>query len=162
MGRRIELRVKGFEEPVNAHELLGLAGGLCVPPVAEEEHFACLRKGFPICYRRLAQKQVGQVTFTGTIARISSRQAEIRPTKEEACPVCNSEALASASLLMVEPWEDIELLMNQRGRRDLDTLIYAKVTEVVDGEDPVFRVSFTSVPPVAGAIVSGLVAGGER
>ena len=83
-------------------------------------------------------------------------------SRKDRCPACNSEALAPASLIVVEPWEDIELLLNQRGERDLATPIYAKVTEVVNGKDPVFRVSFTSVPPAAGAIVNGLVAGGEH
>jgi hypothetical protein len=162
VGRRIELRVKGFETPVNAHELIGLKGGLYVPQVAKEGRFAWLREGFPIGYRRIVEKQVGQVTFPGTIARISSQQAEIRPTREDRCPACNSEALAPAPLIVVEPWEDIELLLNQRGEQDLATLMYAKVTEVVNGKDPVFRVSFTSVPPAAGAIVSGLIARGEH
>jgi adenylate cyclase len=162
VGRRVELIVKGFEAPVNAHELIGLKGDLYMPPVAEEGHFAWLHEGFPIRYRRIAEKRVGQVSFTGTIARISSQQAEIRPTRADRCPTCNSEALAPASLMVVEPWEDIELLLNHRGERDLATLMYAKVTEVVSGKDPLFRVSFTSVPPAAGAIVRGLVAGGEH
>jgi class 3 adenylate cyclase len=162
VGRRIELRAKGFDAPVTAHELIGLKGGLYVPPVVKDERFAWLREGFPIGYRRIAEKQVGQVTFTGTIARISSQQAEIRPTREGRCPACNSEALAPAPLIVVEPWEDIELLLNQEGERNLATLVYAKVTEVVNGKDPLFRVSFTSVPPAAGAIVTGLVAGGEH
>ena len=161
VGRRLELRVKGFEAPVNAYELIGLKGGLYIPPVAKEEHFAWLRGGFPIGYRRIAEKQVGKVTFTGTIARISSQQAEIRPTREDRCPACHSESLAPAPVIVVEPWEDIELLLNHRGERDLVTPMYAKVTEVVNGKDPVFRVSFTSVSPAAGEIVNGLVAGGE-
>ena len=64
-------------------------------------------------------------------------------------------------MIVVEPWEDIELLLNRGNERDLATLMYAKVTEVVNGNDPVFRVSFTSVPPAAGAIVNGLVARGD-
>ncbi len=162
VGRRIEIRVKGFDAPVNAHELIGLKGGLYVPPVEKDEHFACLREGVPIGYRRIADKQVRQVTFAGTIARISSQQAEIRPTREDRCPACNSEALGAASPIVVEAWEDIELLLNHRGERDAATLMYAKVTEVVGGEDPLFRVSFTSVPPAAGAIVDGLLAGAPR
>jgi class 3 adenylate cyclase len=161
VGARLQLRVKGFEAPVNAYALIGLKGGLYLAPVEKEERFACLREGFPIGYRRIAEKQVGQVTFTGTIARISSQQAEIRPTREDRCPTCRSEVLAPAPVIVVEPWEDIELLLNQRGERDFATLMYAKVTEVVNGKDPMFRVSFTSVPPAAGAIVSGLVARGE-
>ena len=161
VGRRIELRVKGFEAPVNAHELIGLKGGLYLPRIAKEERFAWLQEGFPIGYRRIAEKQVEPVTFTGTIARISSQQAEIRPNREDPCPACDSGTLAPAPLIVVEPWEDIELLLNQRDERDLATLMYAKVTEVVNGKDPAFRVSFTSVPPAAGAIVNGLVARGE-
>jgi class 3 adenylate cyclase len=162
VGRRIELRVKGFVESVSAYELIALKGGLYVPPVAEAEAFAWLREGFPIGYRKIAEKQVGQVTFTGTIAGISSQQAEIRPTREDRCPTCDSKSPAPSSLIVVEPWEDIELLLNKGDERDLATLVYAKVTEVVDGKDPVFRVSFTSVPPAAGAIVNGLVAGGKH
>jgi class 3 adenylate cyclase len=161
LGRCIELRVKGFQAPVTVHELIGLKGGLYIPPTAREEHFARLPEGFPIGYRKIAEKQVGPVTFTGTIARISSQQAEIRPTHGERCPACHAEAPAPGSLIVLEPWEDIELLLNHRGERDLATLMYAKVTEVIDGQDPVFRVSFTSVPPAAGAIVNGLVAGRE-
>jgi hypothetical protein len=158
VGRRIELSVKGFDESVSAYELIALRGGLYVPPAAEAEDFAWLREGFPIGYRKIAEKQVGQVTFTGTITGISSQEAEIRPTREDCCPTCDSKAPAPASLIVVEPWEDIELLLNGGDERDLATLVYAKVTEVVNGKDPVFRVSFTSVPPAAGAIVSGLVA----
>ena len=162
VGRRIELKVKGFDAAVNAYELIGLKGGLYVPRTAREEDFAWLREGFPIGYRRIAEKQIGHVTFTGTIARISSQQAEIRPNREDRCPACHSESVGPAPLIVVEPWEDIELLLDQRGERDVATLVYAKVTEVFNGQDPVFRVSFTSVPPAAGAIVDGLVARGEH
>jgi hypothetical protein len=154
------LKVKGFDEPLQAYDLIGLKGTLQISRIRKQERLLVLREKSPVCYRGLAGDQVGNDVFRGEISGLSSEQVEVESIAVDRCPYDSdgSHAMTSCPLLpAVAIQDDVELSLTPTVDRILATMVYAKVTEVLGGGHGAFRACFTSVSPAARAIIDGLL-----
>jgi class 3 adenylate cyclase len=153
--------VKGFEELVQVYELIGLKGMPQINRIRKEEPLLALLRGkCPICYRRVAEDQVGNDVFRGEISGLSSEQVEVQSITVHRCPYSpdGSNVMNSCPLLpAVAVQDDIELSLGPTIDRILATTVYATVTEVFGVGRGAFRARFTSVSPAARAIINSLL-----
>jgi adenylate cyclase len=125
---QMEVMLKGVKAPIRIYEVGGIGGdfNLFLPEKGEIQ-FAELRRPLSVQYTILTGKQVREVVHDGTMVKLGAKAAEI-------------EADVPADRL-----SDLKLrLFDDRGT-EITGDLYAKVTEILTGSPPRFRVYFTSV-----------------
>ncbi len=155
VGRDVVIQVKGFELPVQAHELLGIGETLRLVLPKQPQALVKLRKTYPIIYRSVHDDAVSARAFRGEVIRISSDYVEIESTKPCTCPL-DERAPPSCPILPVTTGDEVEVSLSPLSERVLPTTAYGRVAEVLEGERPAFRVRFSSTSPAALAILRQL------
>jgi len=123
-----EIEMKGFENPIAIHDVIGISGKYNLKLPLLEENLIVLERAIEIQYRELSGKSVGDRSHFGRIVRLSSQSAEIEGTSIE-------EPLTNLKIHLV-------------GDRFVGGEIYAKVTKCNKREDKRFYVRFTATTPL--------------
>jgi class 3 adenylate cyclase len=155
LDRARHVRVKGFGGVLKAYQLVGLEDGPKVAVVASEKWLVPVREPFPVSYRRIVGKRMGE-SFEGTVVSVSPEGARIRPAASDGCLTCLSKASSTWSGVPLEVEDDIELSLGQPGEPEPSTSLYARVTDVVRGPDPAFTIAFRAMRPASRAVLKGL------
>ncbi len=131
-----EVQPKGVKEPITIYEISGISGkhNLFLP--AQKDEYCCLPE--EIClqfhYALLDGKHIENSLFTGSLVKLSTKGAEVRPEHREGNAV-------------PQPLSNIKLnFVTQENPKQLSDDIYAKVLEK-RAENENFCIRFTSLPP---------------
>ncbi|MCW2238981.1 PAS domain-containing protein [Azospirillum canadense] len=129
VGRQIEIKAKGIEQPVLAFEVLGIRGRykLFLPETVEA--VLPLSEEIPVTYALVDGSHLTGEVFKGVITKLSSREAEAHLET----PVPNLSNL-KINLLGAEGHE-------------LSGALYGKVVGRVEGSSTAFSVRFTAMSP---------------
>ncbi len=129
VGRQMEIKAKGIEQPVLAYEVLGIRGRykLFLPETVEA--VLPLREEIPVTYALVDGSHLTGEVFKGIITKLSSREAEAHLEN----PVPNLSNL-KMNLLGVEG-------------REFSGALYGKVVGRVEGSSTAYSVRFTSMSP---------------
>ncbi len=130
VGRRVELRAKGFSEPIAAHELLGL-GALRVPSL--DEPLVPLQVPLAVHVSVLEGKEAGTDRLEATVVSLGAHR----------CVLALAVPLA--------PLTNVKLRFRDRDGSEVAADVYAKVVAVHDGG---VVVHLTSVPAEARSILA--------
>jgi adenylate cyclase len=124
----IEVMPKGVKEPVKIYDVRGIEGNynLLLSQKAEIQ-LNELPQPLRLQYTILTGKHVGEDVHDGTMVKLATTAAEIEAD------------------VPVDPLTDLKFkLFNDQGS-EITEHLYAKVTEILTGSPPRFRVYFTSV-----------------
>ena len=78
VGQRVTFQAKGFKEPVDVYDLVGVGGSWNVRLPERDDHLEPLRPELPVTVAVLEGKQMSDVTFEGTLQRGSVSAASLR------------------------------------------------------------------------------------
>ena len=84
IGKQMEIRAKGFEQPVTISEVVGVGGPHKLSLVQTRETLVTLSEEIPVRYFLAEGSQLTEQMFTGSLMKLSSKRAEVRP--EFRCP----------------------------------------------------------------------------
>jgi adenylate cyclase len=160
VAKQRSLKVKGFDGFARVYELIGLKGTPQLNRIRKEESLLALREKYPICYRRVANDEVGNDVFRGVISRLSSEQVDIESINVDRCPYARDGSHVMNSCPFrpgVAIQDEIEISLGPTLDRILSTTVYARVMETNGVEHGTFRTRFTSVSPSARKIFDGLL-----
>jgi adenylate cyclase len=78
LGQRVTFQAKGFKEPIDVYDLIGVGPPWNARLPARDDHLEPLRPELPVSVAMLEGKQMSDTTFAGTLARASSSAATLR------------------------------------------------------------------------------------
>jgi adenylate cyclase len=81
LGQRVTFQAKGFKDPVDVYDLVGVAGSWNVRVPARDDHLEPLRPALPVTVAVLEGKQMSDITFEGALLRASASAATLRPDR---------------------------------------------------------------------------------
>jgi len=81
LGQRVTFQAKGFKEPVDVYDLVGVGGSWHVRVPARDDHLEPLRPALPVTVAVLEGKQMSDITFEGALLRASASAATLRPDR---------------------------------------------------------------------------------
>jgi len=129
IGKQMEVRAKGIEDPVALSEVLGIGGPHRLFLPETEEELVPLAEGVPLSYAIVEGAHLSGEMFKGSLTKLSPKQAEARLEN----PVPNMSNLKMH-------------LIGCEGQEILGAL-YGKVVGTVPGSSTDFSVRFTSMSP---------------
>jgi adenylate cyclase len=77
LGQRVTFQAKGFKEPVDVYDLVGVAGSWNVRLPERDDKLEPLRPELPVTVAVLEGKQMSDITFEGTLRRGSVSAATL-------------------------------------------------------------------------------------
>ncbi|MEH1967618.1 CHASE2 domain-containing protein [Nostoc sp.] len=125
-----QVEVKGIKLPINIYEVRGIIGEYNLFLTQEEERLLPLAEAIPIEYTILDEKHIGKKLFQGSLVKLSTKGAEVRPKDTE------KDIIPSL-------FSNIKLVLSPNSTKELSADIYAKVLEKPI-EDGVFYICFTT------------------
>ncbi|MEH1782792.1 MAG: adenylate/guanylate cyclase domain-containing protein [Nostoc sp.] len=125
-----QVQVKGIKLPINIYEVRGIIGEYNLFLTQEEEKLLPLAEAIPIEYTILDEKHIKETLFQGSLVKLSTKGAEVRPKDIE------KDIIPSL-------FSNIKLVLSPNSPKELSVDIYAKVLEKPI-EDGVFYVCFTT------------------
>ena len=139
IGKQMEVRAKGFDQPVTLSEVLGIGGPhrLFLPETAEA--LVPLAEEIPLRYAIVEGDHLGEEMFKGCITKLSLKGAEAR--LENPVPTLNNLKIN---------------LIGTEGQ-EIPGALYGKVVGTVPGSSTGFSVRFTSMSPEIGTFLRGLL-----
>jgi len=129
IGKQLEIRAKGFEQPVAVSEVVGIGGPHKLSLVQTRETLVALADEIPVSYFMAEGSQPDGDMFKGSLTKLSSRRAEVR---------LESPVAIFSNLEM--------LLTNTEGKR-IDGSLHCKVASAVGDSNKRFFVHLTSMSP---------------
>lgn len=130
VGGQKQVQVKGIKLPINIYEVRGIIGEYNLFLTQEEERLLALAEAIPIEYTILDEKHIGKNLFQGSLVKLSTKGAEVRPKDIE------KDIIPSL-------FSNIKLVLSPNSTKELSVDIYAKVLEKPI-EDGVFYICFTT------------------
>jgi adenylate cyclase len=126
---QMEIMPKGVKEPIKISNVGGIEGDFDLfLPEKGEIQFLELRQPLSVRYTILTGKQVREDAHDGTMVKLAAKAAEIQAD------------VPADRLTNLKLW-----LFDGKGT-EITHDLYAKVTEILPGSPPKFRIYFTSVP----------------
>jgi len=138
IGKQMEIRAKGFEQPVTVSEVIGIGGPHKLSLVQAKESLVVLAEETPFSYFVAEGSQCNEEMFKGTFIKMSPKRAEVR--LETPVPV----------------FGNLELLITMEGKR-IDGSLHCKVESAVADTTKRFLVHFTSMSPAVETFIRNLV-----
>jgi adenylate cyclase len=128
IGKQMEVKAKGIEQPVTLFEVLGIGGlhKLLLPNTAE--HLVPLAAGIPLRYEIVEESHLSEEVYKGTLTKLSCKEAEAHLDH----PVPN---LTNIKMHLIKDGQEIS------------GSLYGKVVGTVLGSSTDFSVRFTSISP---------------
>jgi PAS domain S-box-containing protein len=144
---RVEIRTKGFLEPVATFSVCGLRDRPELSISKPVEALVTLTEALPVHFQAVEEKQIRPIVFQGRITMLSHAEAEIHSVAQIGCPFQPLAPEKPCPLLGVARLTDLVLFVDQRDAFDCEDPIYAKVTQAISDQD--VRVRFNSLSPTA-------------
>jgi adenylate cyclase len=145
LGQRVTFQAKGFKEPIDVYDLVGVAGSWNVRLPARDDRLEPLQPPVPVTVAVLEGKQMSDVTFEGTLLRASASAATLRPDRS------------------LRAFTNLRLRLKDAGGAVRTGDLYAKVASNEAGADGGVLVRFTSADPeVMDALRQALVGANTR
>jgi adenylate cyclase len=157
LDERVEIRAKGFPEPVVSFSVCGLRDRPELSIPARAEALVTLAEALPIRLQVLQEKQIGEIALRGELSKLSHTGAEIRSVAQLGCPFQSREQEKACPMLRVSRLSELLLFVHPPGSIDCEERIYARVTRVLSDRD--LRVRFSSLSPTARQLLDRLLAG---
>jgi adenylate cyclase len=127
---QLQVQPKGIKQPINIYEISGISGNYNLFLAQEEEIFLPLPEAIPIQYAVLDGKHIDDALFQGSLVKLSTKGAQIRPQNLEKdiipCVLSN-----------------IKLVLSPQYTKNINFDIYAKVLEK-PVENGLFYICFTT------------------
>jgi adenylate cyclase len=135
IGKQMEIRAKGFEQPVTISEVVGVGGPHKLSLVQTRETLVTLSEEIPVRYFLAEGSQLTEQMFTGSLMKLSSKRAEVR--LESAVPI----------------FSNLEMLLTGSEGERVDGSLQCKVASAVTDSNKRFLVHFTSMSPGVEAFI---------
>ncbi|HUG54744.1 MAG TPA: adenylate/guanylate cyclase domain-containing protein [Vicinamibacteria bacterium] len=129
LGQRVTFQAKGFKEPVDVFDLLGVGGAWNRRLSARDDGLEPLRSELPVTVAVLEGKQMSDIMFAGTLVRASVSAATLRAPRA------------------LRAFTNLRLRMNGPDGQPRPGDLYAKVVTGEAGGDGGVLVRFTSADP---------------
>jgi adenylate cyclase len=78
IGKQMEVRAKGFEQPVTVSEVVGIGGPHKLSLIQTRETLVALTEEIPVSYFLAEGSQLSGEIFKGSLTKLSSKRAEVR------------------------------------------------------------------------------------
>jgi PAS domain S-box-containing protein len=129
IGKQMELRAKGFEQPVTVSEVVGIGGPHKLSLVQTREPLVALTEEIPVSYFMAEGSQLDGEMLKGSLTKLSSKRAEVR--LESPVPI----------------FSNLEMLVTGSDGKRIDGSLHCKVASAVADSNKRFLVYFTSMSP---------------
>jgi adenylate cyclase len=139
IGKQLEIRAKGFEQPVTVSEVVGIGGPHKLSLVQTRETLVALTEEIPVSYFMADGSQSNEEMFKGSLTKLSPKRAEVR---------LETPVAIFSNLEM--------LLTNTEGKR-VDGSLHCKVASAVADSNRRFLVHFTSMSPAVEMFIRNVV-----
>ena len=153
---RLELRAKGFPEPIMAFSVCGFRDQPELSIRKPVEPLVTLTKALPLRFQAVEEHQIGEVTFQGELSKLSHAEAVIRSVAQVGVSFQPLPPEKACPLLRVSRLSDLVLLVSPPGDGGCEERIYARVTQVLSDQD--VRVRFTSLSAPARRLLDQFLA----
>jgi adenylate cyclase len=140
LGKQMEVKAKGIEQPVTLFEVLGIGGShkLLLPNTAED--LVPLAAGIPLRYEIVDASHLSGEVYNGTLTKLSRKEAEAHLD------------------LPVPNLTNIKMHLIGKDGQEVPGSLYGKVVGLTAGvSSPDFSIRFTSVPPEIETFLRGLL-----
>ena len=132
IGKQMEVRAKGFEQPVTVSEVVGIGGSHKLSLIQTRETLVALTEEIPVSYFLAEGSQLsGEMIFKGSLTKLSSKRAEVR--LESPVPI----------------FSNLEVLLTGSEGKRVDGSLQCKVAGAVADSNKRFLVHFTSMSTYA-------------
>jgi hypothetical protein len=128
IGKQMEVRAKGFEQPVTLSEVVAIGGPYKLAINQEKDELWQLAEEFPFSYRVIEGDHLNGRPLTGALVRLSLKRAEVRLEQ----PVAGLT--------------NLEIHLLSRDGFDVLGTLYAKVS-ATPGNNETTALHFTSMAP---------------
>jgi PAS domain S-box-containing protein len=139
IGKQMEIRAKGFEQPVTVSEVVGIGGPHKLSLIQTRETLVVLTEEIPVSYFLVEGSQLNEEIFKGSLTKLSSKRAEVR--LESPVPI----------------FSNLEMLLTDTEGKRVDGSLQCKVASAVADSNKRFLVHFTSMSPAVETFIRGLV-----
>jgi adenylate cyclase len=140
IGKQMEVRAKGFEQPVTVSEVVGIGGSHKLSLIQTRETLVALTEEIPVSYFLAEGSQLsGEMIFKGSLTKLSSKRAEVR--LESPVPI----------------FSNLEVLLTGSEGKRVDGSLQCKVAGAVADSNKRFLVHFTSMSPAVETLIRDLV-----
>jgi len=145
VGQKVTFQAKGFKEPVDVYDLVGVAGSWNVRLPARDDRLQPLRPAVPVTVAVLEGKQMSDITFEGTLESGSVSAATLRSERA------------------LRAFTNLRLRLKGADGEPRPGDLYAKVASGEKEADGGVLVRFTSADPeVMDALRQAIVGAGTR
>jgi PAS domain S-box-containing protein len=127
IGRQMEIRAKGFEQPVTVSEVIGIGGPHKLSIAQMRQKLIALREQIPFSYRIAEGSQLNGGMFRGHLTKLSAKRAEAQ--------------LQAA----VPSFTDLEMLLIGPEGKQIAGSLYCKVVGTATDSNDGVSVHFTSM-----------------
>ncbi|MBN2371677.1 MAG: response regulator [Vicinamibacteria bacterium] len=128
VGARMTMDVKGVQDPITFHELLGVTGSHDMRLPRHRENFTAIAEPASLTYAVLEGKHVAGSRENARLVRLAENQADIAAERPPA------------------PLTNLRIRFFDHEGNEIQADLYAKVLAEA-GSPEIFRIGFTSVPP---------------
>jgi adenylate cyclase len=139
IGKQMEVRAKGFEQPVTVSEVVGIGGSHKLSLIQTRETLVALAEEIPVSYFLAEGSQLDEEIFKGTLTKLSSKRAEVR--LESPVPI----------------FSNLEMLLTGTEGKRVDGSLQCKVASAVADSNKRFLVHFTSMSPAVEMFIRSVV-----
>ncbi|MCL4806676.1 MAG: response regulator [Thermoanaerobaculia bacterium] len=140
VGNEVVVQMKGFEKPVSAWDVRGVAGGFDVYLPARDEPLVALRGPLAVRFATISGKRVDGPESGGLLVKLSMKEAEIESRERP------------------DPYRNLRLRFVARDGSALPGELYGKVSTPKHTTKG-FGLHFTSVPPEIRSFLEAILAG---
>ena len=139
IGKQMEIKAKGFEQPVTVSEVVGIGGPHKLSLVQTRETLVALTEEVPFNYFIADARQLNGEMLKGSWTKLSSKRAEVRV--ESAVPI----------------FSNLEMLVTGTDGKRIDGSLHCKVASAVADSNKRFLVHFTSMSPAVETFIRSLL-----
>ncbi len=129
IGKQMEIKAKGFEQPVPLCEVRGIGGTHKLSLPETKDALVSLPQEIPLRYTVVEGDHLSGVMFTGSFVKLSAKEAEARLEHP------------------VAPLSNLKMHLIAGNGEEIPGALYGKVVEKLSESSTVFSVRFTSMPP---------------
>jgi adenylate cyclase len=139
IGKQMEIRAKGFEQPIPLSEVRGIGGGHNLLLPETEDALVPLPQEIPLRYTVVEGDHLSGVMFTGNFVKLSTKGVEARLENP------------------VAPLTNLKMHLIDGNGEEIPGALYGKVIEKLPESPTTFSIRFTSIPPEVETFLHGLL-----
>jgi len=129
IGKQMEIRAKGFEQPIPLCEVRGIGGGHNLFLIETEDTLVPLPQEIPLRYTVVEGDHLSGVMFEGSFVKLSAKGAEAHLENP------------------VPPLSNLNMHLIDSNGEEIPGVLYGKVVGTAPGSPTIFSVRFTSMSP---------------